>query len=231
MDKTLLIIGSSRGIGAEVAQHFSECGYRVIGVSRSCSENCDWIEADISKSEGIAKVAKSVRHTPVDALIYSSGVWEEKGFMKNFDFLDTTSEETSLIMSVNLIAPIEITKAISHNLSLTSNPRAIYLGALSGLDNRTSTQVAYSASKFGLRGAIQALRAALQNKNIGFTTINPGNVATEEVMEDIKAGRFSNQTPIPVSDIISAIEFVLSTSNSVEIGDINIMQKTANNSL
>lgn len=226
MNKTLLIIGSSRGIGAEVARHFSNSGYRVIGVSRSPSANCEWVEADVSKPEGIAKIAEVLGHTLVDALVYSSGVWEEKGFMGDFNFLETTSDETSHIMSVNLIAPIEITKAISHNLSLASNPRAIYLGALSGLDNNASSQVAYSASKFGLRGAIQSLRLALKDKHIGFTVINPGNVATKEVLEDIEAGRFPNQTPIPISDIISAIAFVLSTSNSVEVGDINLIQKS-----
>ena len=183
----------------------------------------------MSTSKGIARIAQELGNTPLDALIYSSGVWEEKGFMKEFDFLETANEETAHIMSVNLIAPIEITKTISKNLSLTKNPRAIYLGALSGLDNKVSSQVAYSASKFGLRGAIQSLRVALEKEQIGFTVINPGNVATDEVMEDITAGRFSDQTPIPISDIISAIEFVLSTSNSVEVGDINLIQKTANN--
>lgn len=225
MNKNILIIGSSRGIGAEVTKYFSDAGYNMIGVSRSRSENCKWIEADISSNVGLTKISEVIGHTPIDALIYSSGVWEEKGFMKDFDFMETKSSETAHIMSVNLVAPIEITKLISKNLSLTDNPRAIYLGALSGLDNKASSQVAYSASKFGLRGAIQSLRVALKSKKIGFTVINPGNVATDEVMQDIAEGRFQGQTPIPVSDIISAIEFVLSASNSVEVGEINLIQK------
>ncbi len=225
MNKNILVVGSSRGIGAEVTNYLSNLGYRVIGVSRSMSENCEWIEADISTTEGIDKIADVIGQTPIDGLIYSSGVWEEKGFLEDFDFRETTANETSHIMSVNVVAPIEVTKAISKNLSLASNPRAVYLGALSGLDNRASGQVAYSASKFGLRGAIQSLRIALKREKIGFTVINPGNVATEEVMLDIEEGRFPNQAPIPISDIISAIEFVFSTSNSVEVGDINLIQK------
>jgi short-subunit dehydrogenase len=225
MRKTILIIGSSRGIGAEVVQHFTNAGHKVIGVSRTQSENCEWIEADVSTSEGIVKVAEALSDKPIDALIYSSGVWEEKGFMQDFDFLQTTYDETAHIMSVNVVAPIEITKVLANNLSLTNNPKAIYLGALSGVDNITSEQVAYSASKFGLRGAIQSLRAALKSNEIGFTVINPGNVATDEVLEDIAAERFVRQTPIPISDVIASIEFVLSTSNSVKVGDINLMQK------
>ena len=225
MNKSMLIIGASRGIGAEVAKHFSNSGFRVIGVSRSHSKDCEWIEADITTSEGIDKITEVIGQTPIDALIYSSGVWEEKGFMEDFNFRETTVNETRHIMSVNLVAPIEITKAVSKNLSLTGNPRAIYLGALSGTEQVASSQVAYSASKFGLRGAVQSLRVALKREKIGFTVINPGNVATEEVMMDIEAGHFPNQTPIPISDIISTIEFVLATSNSVDVGDINLMQK------
>ena len=225
MNKTILVVGSSRGIGAEVTKHLSNSGYRVIGVSRRFSDNCEWIEADISTSEGIGKIEEVLGQTPIDGLIYSSGVWEDKGFMEDFEFQETTGDETHHIMLVNVVAPIEITKVISKNLSLTNNPRAIYLGALSGLDNSASAQVAYSASKFGLRGAIQSLRIALKRNQIGFTVINPGNVATEEVILDIEEGRTPNQDLIPISDIISAIEFVLSASSCVEVGDINLIQK------
>ncbi len=66
---------------------------------------------------------------------------------------------------------------------------------------------------------------ALQHSKIGITIINPGNVATEEVIADIETGRFTAQTPIPITDIISAIEWILSLSNAVDIGEVNIYQK------
>ena len=225
MKKRILIIGASRGIGAEMAKHFSSSGYEVFGVSRSPAINCEWIKADISIFDDIQYLFSKIGKIPIDALLFSSGVWEENGFTNEFDFRKTSDPETRHIMSVNLVAPIEITKGIAKNLSLASNPRAIYLGALSGVDQCASSQVAYSASKFGLRGAIQALRLALKEEGIGFTVINPGNVATDEVIMDIQKGHFREQTPIPISDIISSIEWVLSLSHSVDVGDINLMQK------
>jgi NADP-dependent 3-hydroxy acid dehydrogenase YdfG len=86
-----------------------------------------------------------------------------------------------------------------------------------------SSQVACDASKFGLRGAIQALRLVLKVERIGFTVINPGNVATAEVLRDIQKGRLREQTPIPIADVISSIEWVLSLSLSVEVGDIDLI--------
>lgn len=226
MKKHILVIGSSRGIGAELVKHFSSNGYEVTGVSRTYSPHCTWIEADISTAEGIESLLAKLGNKAIDAMIFSSAIWETYGFMNVFDFQKTSDKETRNIMDVNIVAPIEITKGVVKNLSLAPNPRAIYLGALSGTKQRTSSQVAYSASKFALRGAIQALNVALKEEGIGFTTINPANVATEEVLLDIKEGRFGQQVPIPMSDIISTIEWVLSLSSAVNIEDVNLMQRS-----
>jgi hypothetical protein len=78
--------------------------------------------------------------------------------------------------------------------------------------------------KFKL-GAIQSLRQALKAEKIGFTVINPGNVATDEVLMDIEEGNFKEQIPIPISDIILTAEMILSLSKNVEVGDINLVQK------
>jgi len=212
--KRILVFGASRGIGAALVRHFSSVGHHVTGVSRSKASHCEWIKADVSTGEGIRAVVSQVGQGTI-----------EHGFSEHFDFMKTDDIETRNIMSVNLVAPIEITKGVAANLAMSSNPRAIYLGALSGLDQISSEQVAYAASKFGLRGAIQGLRKALKAQKIGFTVINPGNVATDEVLLDIEEGRVEQQEPIPISDIIKAIDMILSLSSGVEVGDINLIQK------
>lgn len=145
--------------------------------------------------------------------------------MPEFDIRKSNEAETRFVIAVNLIAPIEITKQILPNLTQSTNPRAIYIGSLSGLENTPGEEVANTASKFGLRGAAQALRAALKEDRIGFTVINPGNVATEEVLDDIEAGRFEAQTPIPMADLIATVEWLLNLSPDVEVGDIALIQK------
>lgn len=230
MKKNILIIGTSRGIGAEVTKHFSDNGYNCIGVSRTEAQHCTWIKADISTPEGIEKVISELGNEKLDAVIFSSGIWETYGFTDAFDFLKTSDSETRDIFSVNVIAPIELTKRLVKNLIFASNPRAIYIGALSGTEGYASSQVAYIGSKYALRGAIKGLSHALKEKGIGFTTINPANVGTEEVIQDIKEGRFSEQVPIPMSDVISSIEWILSLSNAVDISEINLAQRDSNKS-
>lgn len=225
MKRNMLIIGSSRGIGLALTQHLSTQGHQVYGVSRTPTDHCEWIHGDISTAAGIKAICHTLEGKAIDTLIFSAGVWEEKGFMPDFSFLTTKDDETRHIMSVNVVAPIEITKLLVPNLSMSDNPRAIYLGAMSGVENTASDQVAYAASKFALRGAIQGLRKALRGDNIGFTVINPGNVATEEVLSDREGGLFANQQPIPLTDILSTIDWLMALSPSVEVGDVNLSQQ------
>lgn len=222
--KCYLIIGASRGIGAAVAKHLASQGHEVISASRSPGPG-EWIEADISKPAGIKKISSVLAERPIDGLLFMGGVWENGAFTSDYDFIGSPDEETRFVVSVNLIAPIELTKALHANLHGSANPRAIFIGALSGLDNSASPEVANTASKFGLRGAIQALRLSLGSSGIGFTVINPGNLETEEVLNDIKEGRFPEQFPIPLKDLCSLIDWILSLSRHTEVGEVSLIQK------
>jgi NAD(P)-dependent dehydrogenase (short-subunit alcohol dehydrogenase family) len=223
--RKIAVIGASRGIGAAVAQHFAQKGDRVVSVSRSQAVAGEWIQADISTSEGIKSIADKLGESALDALLFMGGVWEDGAFTDQYDFMKSSDQETRFVIAVNTIAPIELTRQLAKNLVKSDNPRVIFIGALSGLDNAATAEVANTASKFGLRGAAQALKLALRDYKIGVTVINPGNVATEEVMTDIEEGRSPQQVPIPLTDLISAIEWILELSNTVDIGDINMQQK------
>jgi NAD(P)-dependent dehydrogenase (short-subunit alcohol dehydrogenase family) len=223
--RKIAVVGASRGIGAAVAQHFAQKGDCVFSISRGQAVVGDWIQADISTSEGIKFIADRIGESVLDALLFMGGVWEDGAFTDQYDFIKSSDQETRFVIAVNTIAPIELTRQLAKNLVKSDNPRAIFIGALSGLDNAATAEVANTASKFGLRGAVQALKLALRDYKIGVTVINPGNVATEEVMTDIEEGRFPQQVPIPLVDLISAIEWILELSNTVDIGDINMQQK------
>lgn len=224
--RKLIVVGASRGIGAAVAQHFAQKGEGIVSVSRGQPITGTWIQADISTAEGISTVVRSIGESTVDALLFMGGVWEKGAFTDQYDFMQSPDQETRFILAVNTIAPIELTKQLAGNLAKSDNPRAVFIGALSGLDHSPTIEVANTASKFGLRGAAQSLKLALQDYNIGITVINPGNVATEEVIQDIEEGRFTAQVPIALTDIVSTIEWILSLSHTVDVGEINLYQKS-----
>lgn len=225
--KTCLVVGASRGIGAAVAQHLDAAGHRIVAVSRTRSSIGEWIQADVGTAEGILTVLRGLDGRPLDALLFLGGVWEQHAFTDEYDFLASSDAETRHVIAVNLVAPIELTRGLYPNLRAGSNPRAVFMGSLSGLELGISPEVANAAAKFGLRGAAHALRRALRGSGIGCTVINPGNVATEEVLADIAAGRFPAQQAIPLIDICTAIAWVLGCSPEVDVGEITLMQKQA----
>ncbi len=224
-----LIAGASRGIGAAVAEHFASRDADLLLVSRSQpplpGARAQWVEADLAQPAGIAAVVRAIGEHPLDALLYTGGTWERGAFTSDYDFARSDYAETLKVLAVNLIAPIELMRAAAANLKQAPNPRAVYVGALSGLDNAAGPEVANKASKFGLRGAVQALRLTLAEQGIGLTIIHPGNVATPEVLDDIAENRFPAQTPIPMSDLLATMDYVLSASADCEIREIQLAQR------
>ncbi|MEO1094663.1 MAG: SDR family oxidoreductase [Cyanobacteria bacterium J06638_28] len=222
---TYLLIGASRGIGGSTAQYLASKGAEILGVSRSPALAGNWIEADVGTDRGIDRIVEAVSDRVLDGLLFLGGVWEEGAFTDAYDFVSSPQDEVRALISVNLVAPILLARALAPNLAKAENPRIILNGALSGLPNAATPEVANTATKFGIQGVAQSLNLSLRAYGVGVTVVNPGNVATPEVMEDIAAGRFGNQVPIPIEDVLHTYEYVLRLSSSTVPVTINLTQK------
>lgn len=218
----VVVIGASRGVGAAVAEHIISRTTELITVSRSPSNFGNWIEADISNKTGIEIVTNAVGNSPLDALLYMGGTWETQAFTSEYSFEKCSDEDIENVIAVNLVAPIRLVKSLLPALRKATNPKIIFMGALSGLDNFPAREVANSASKFGLRGVVHALREELRKDRIAVTIINPGNIATPEVLDDLKQAGKPETDAIPLSDLLSVIDCVLSLSRSTCIKEIQI---------
>ena len=223
----VLVIGASRGIGAAVAEHFLPQTDELICVSRTPTSFGRWIEADLSTKSGIALVVKAIADSSLDALLYMGGTWETKAFTRQYSFEQCSDEDIERVINVNLLAPIRLVKSLLPALRQADNPKIIFMGALSGLDNFSAREVANSASKFGLRGAVHALREELRSERIGVTVINPGNIATPEVLQDLREARQSATNAIPLKDLLSVIDCILSLSRSTCIKEVQMPAMTA----
>jgi NAD(P)-dependent dehydrogenase (short-subunit alcohol dehydrogenase family) len=218
-----LIVGGSRGIGAAAAAHLVAQGHDVLSVSRGPAVAGTWVQADVTTDAGIAAIVAAVGDRALDALLYLGGTWEEGAFTDAFRFDASPPEETRRVIAVNLVAPILLAKGLAPALRRAPNPRILLMGALTSRDNAASPEVANTASKFGLRGAAQALSQAFPG--VGVTVVNPGNVATPEVEADIAEGRFGPQVPIPMADLLSTLDFVLSCSAATTVAEIDLHQR------
>ncbi|MEM9215736.1 MAG: SDR family NAD(P)-dependent oxidoreductase [Cyanobacteria bacterium P01_F01_bin.150] len=220
--KTMLVAGASRGIGLAVAEHFVSRCDRLLAVSRSAAPVGEWVQADLSALTGIETVAKAIGDDGVDALLYMGGTWETHAFTSQYRFEDCSDADIDRVIAVNLVAPIRLVKALLPALRRSDNPKIVFMGALSGCDNFPGREVANSASKFGLRGVVHSLREELRTQQIGVTVINPGNVATPEVLADLAADNRSSDEAIPLADLLSLMDCILSLSRVTCIKEIDI---------
>ncbi|MEM9120090.1 MAG: SDR family NAD(P)-dependent oxidoreductase [Cyanobacteria bacterium P01_F01_bin.56] len=221
-DKTIVVAGASRGIGLAVAEHFVHQCDSLLAVSRTPAPLGTWIQADLSELAGVAKVAQAVGEAPLDALLYMGGTWETHAFTPQYRFEDCSDEDITRVIGVNLVAPIRLVQALLPALRKSDNPKIVFMGSLSGRDNFPGREVANSASKFGLRGVVHALREELRLQRIGVTIINPGNVGTPEVLQDLANDGLNGGEAMPLSDLLNIISCVLSLSRATCIKEIDV---------
>ncbi|WP_309667273.1 SDR family NAD(P)-dependent oxidoreductase [Tabrizicola sp.] len=221
--KRIVVAGASRGIGAAVARHYEDRGCEVIALSRGPAAAGRWVPCDLSRADEIERIAGEIGQAPMDALLFTGGVWEAGAFTDAYRFAASRPAEAVNVLAVNLLAPILLTQAFLPALAAASG-RVVLIGSLSGLDHTASSEVANSASKYGLRGAAQALHLTLAPAGVGVTVINPGNVDTEEVREDIASGAFDEQVPIPIADVLASFDFALGLSPASVVSEVNLAQ-------
>lgn len=220
--KTILVAGASRGIGLAVAEHLIDQCDRLLAVSRTVAPVGEWVQADLSDLAGIETVVKAIGDDSLDALLYMGGTWETHAFTPQYRFEVCSDEDIVRVIAINLVAPIRLVKALLPALRRSNNPKIIFMGALSGRDNFPGREVANSASKFGLRGVVHSLREELRSQRIGITVINPGNVGTLEVLADLAVDNLTGGEAIPLNDLLSILDCILSLSRATCIKEIDV---------
>ncbi|MGG5506441.1 MULTISPECIES: SDR family NAD(P)-dependent oxidoreductase [unclassified Myroides] len=229
MRKRYLIYGISKGLGKAIAQVIPQREDVVFGISRSkpagMNENCVWIQADLSKpTQAVEAVQKTIGDTALDYIIYNVGIWEQEAFTSTYDFEQTPVEEIVQLIQTNVTSCILALQAFIENLKSSPNAKIILIGSTWGLENHKGKEVAFSASKFALRGVVHALRETLREYNIGISILNLGYLATEydyavaveQVVEETQGEL------IPLADVLAAIRFILQTSKATCVKEINM---------
>jgi short-subunit dehydrogenase len=226
-----LIFGGSRGLGAAFNVALPAPGDKVWIVSRGRPDTSGrggverrWIEADLAAPDAPARVAAALGDSAIDVAIYNAGIWESTAFSDRYDFATVPDAETVDIMAVNLTSAITCLRAVLPNLRRSPAAKIVLIGSTSGLENTGQPEVAYSASKFGLRGVAHALREVLRADRIAVTCLNPGNIGTITVADgEIRAAPHEPRDMIPPRDLIDLVRCLARLSNSSCVKEIDIM--------
>ena len=127
-------------------------------------------------------------------------------------------------MRVNVSSFLVLAQALIPNIVAAGPGRVIAIGSTSGLENTGSTAVAYTASKFALRGSVHSLREVLRPYRIPVTCISPGSLASDVPLAAGERGarQKHGEERIPVGDIVRLVRCVLSLSPIACVKEIHI---------
>jgi 3-oxoacyl-[acyl-carrier protein] reductase len=194
-DRTVLVTGSSRGIGRAIALRLARDGHDVVVHCRAAIEQADEVARQVRALGRSARVlafdvadraaTEAALTADVDAHGAYYGVVCSAGIAADNAFPALTGEDWDRVIHTNLDAFYNVLHPVVMPMVRRRAPgRIVTLASVSGLmGNRGQTN--YSAAKAGIIGATKALAVELAKRDITVNCVAPGLIDTEMVAPDV----------------------------------------------
>ena len=200
MQKTILITGSTDGIGLETARTLVAAGHHVLvhgrnpekleNVARSLAElpgggRVEQYASDLSRPSDVEALAREVieHHDTLDVLINNAGVFGASDAV--------TADGLDVRFAVNTIAPWVLTRRLLPLLGTSGRVVNLSSAAQSPVDpaalrgeRRLSDQAAYAQSKLALTMWSRALAIALGADGPSVVAVNPGSMLGSKMVRE-----------------------------------------------
>ena len=191
MSKSVLVTGSSRGIGKAIALRLARDGYDIVVHCRSRREEAEAVAQSISalgRQSRILQFDISEREATATALATDieqygcySGVVCNAGVARDKAFPALSGEDWDVVIKTNLDGFYNVLNPLIMPMVRRRAPgRIVTLASVSGLIGNRG-QVNYSAAKAGIIGASKALAVELAKREITVNCVAPGLIETEMI--------------------------------------------------
>ena len=197
MNKSILIVGASTGIGRDCVEHLHAQGYKVLATVRTAGD------APACAQEIILDVTGNlapISNLDFDAVVFNAGVVVAGPFEK------IPKREFDHVIDVNFNGAVNVARLVIPQLR-KRNGRLIFVSSISG---RVATPMlsAYNASKFALSGLSDCLHRELRPHGVHVTSIEPGAIRTPIWKKSLSASQkvFSEIDISPYEDQLTAVE-------------------------
>ncbi|MES2039447.1 MAG: 3-ketoacyl-ACP reductase FabG2 [Pseudomonadota bacterium] len=194
MSMSVLVTGSSRGIGKAIALRLASDGYDIVLHCRSQREEAETVareiaamgrqvrvlQFDISEREQAAAIltADIGQHGCYYGVVCNAGVARDNAFPA------MSGEDWDIVLSTNLDGFYNVLNPLVMPLVQRRKPgRIVTMASVSGLIGNRG-QVNYSAAKAGIIGATKALAIELAKRAITVNCVAPGLIETD-MIEDV----------------------------------------------
>lgn len=183
MKKNIIITGTSRGIGFEMAKQFADAGHQVLALSRNSKpvenlnhQNIRALEFDISENpamENLKKYLQSKNFSQVDILINNAG------YLVNKPFLNLTSKDFQKSYEVNVLGPAQLIQTVLPFMN--SAGHVVNISSMGGVNGTVKFPglCAYSSSKGAVLTLTELLAEEYKETGPAFNALALGSVQTE----------------------------------------------------
>jgi NAD(P)-dependent dehydrogenase (short-subunit alcohol dehydrogenase family) len=183
--KNIIITGTSRGIGYELALLFANAGHHVLAISRKTPqeliehENITCLSVDLSLEANLGKVSNFLSSSwkNIDAIIHNAGSLLLKPFG------EITSSEFENIYKVNVFGVANLTRICLPYLQKGSH--VVTISSMGGIQGsmKFAGLSAYSSSKGAVITLSELLAEEYKERGIAFNVLALGSVNTEMLQE------------------------------------------------
>lgn len=237
MKDTVVVTGTTSGLGRTIARHLISNGYRVVGIARRSissveldgpEDSYSHINYDLAETNGIAKMVRGLLddHGYPYALINNAAI--------GLDGILPTMHNTDIakLIEVNLMSPIILTKYLVRPMLVQKRGRIINISSIVAEAGYRGLSV-YAATKSGLQGFTHSLARDVGGRNVTVNCIAPGFMDTEmtvalgpENLERVRRrsplGRFPTELQVAATVVFllsEAGEGITGTTLTVDAGN------------
>lgn len=224
MTHTVLVTGSSRGIGRAIALRLARAGYHLVLHCRSRRDEADAVAALISQAGGAARVLqfdiadRAACRTALDADVAEHGAYYgvvcNAGLTRDGAFPALTEDDWDSVLRTNLDGFYNVLHPLAMPMIRRRAPgRIVCITSVSGIIGNRG-QVNYSASKAGVIGAAKALAVELAKRKITVNCVAPGLIDTDMLDADVPLDDILKMVPAGRSgtpeEVAAAVQFLMS---------------------
>lgn len=225
MTDTILVTGSSRGIGRAIALRLAQAGYDLVLHCRSGRDEAEAVAVEIAALGRQVRILqfdvadRDACRLQLEADVEAHGAYYgvvcNAGLTRDGAFPALSEDDWDLVMRTNLDGFYNVLHPLTMPMIRRRAPgRIVCITSVSGLIGNRG-QVNYSASKAGVIGAAKALAIELAKRRITVNCVAPGlidtamldeNVPVDELLKMIPAQRMG--TP---EEVAGAVNFLMSS--------------------